>query len=306
MISRISFLIISSLIFSCTVKNAPEYLGGKPLTVVTTTGMLYDAVKIIGHDRVEVNALMGPGVDPHLYKATQGDLAKLKNADLVVYNGLMLEGKMGEVLEKLGNSKPVVAAAESIPTTLLLASVQYKNAYDPHVWFDVSLWKFVVKEITQKLMLIDTANAPFYEQNQLVYLSQLDSLHEHVKVSIQSIPEKQRVLITAHDAFSYFGRAYGIEVAGLQGISTVSEFGLRDIAQLIDLIMDRNIKSIFMETSVSDKAIKAVIAGCAQKGQSVKIGGSLYSDAMGAPGTLEGTYIGMVNANVKTITESLK
>lgn len=306
MISRMKYLFIALFLSGCVVKNAEEYSGERPLTIVTTTGMLYDAVRVIGQDQVEVNALMGPGVDPHLYKATQGDLAKLKKADLVIYNGLLLEGKMGEVLEKLGNNKPVLAAAESIPTSLLLASAQYTNAYDPHVWFDVSLWQYVVENIAEKLKQIDTANALFYEQNKIAYLTQLDSLHEQVRINIQSIPENQRVLITAHDAFSYFGRAYGIEVTGLQGISTVSEFGLRDIAQLIDLIMDRNIKAIFMETSVSDKAIKAVIAGCEQKGQKIKIGGSLFSDAMGAPGTREGTYIGMVHANVKTITESLK
>ena len=274
--------------------------------VVTTTGMIADAVLNIAGDSLSVEALMGPGVDPHLYKATQGDLKKLSNADLVLYNGLLLEGKMGEVLDKLGRIKPVIAVGTAVDSSLLLASPQYQNAYDPHIWFDVTLWQQVVKKISNFLQEFDSDNAAYYQSNTNQYLKQLDSLHIRVSQQIMQIPETQRVLITAHDAFEYFGRAYGIEVRGLQGLSTVSEFGLKDITDLVQFIIDRNIQAVFVETSISERSIKAVVEGCRKRGHQVRIGGSLYSDAMGDYGTAEGTYIGMVNANVNTITQALK
>jgi manganese/zinc/iron transport system substrate-binding protein len=274
--------------------------------VVTTTGMIADAVLNIAGDSLSVEALMGPGVDPHLYKATQGDLKKLSNADLMLYNGLLLEGKMGEVLDKLGRIKPVIAVGTAVDSSLLLASPQYQNAYDPHIWFDVTLWQQVVKKISNFLQEFDSANAAYYQSNTNQYLKQLDALHLQVSQQIMQIPETQRVLITAHDAFEYFGRAYGIEVRGLQGLSTVSEFGLKDITDLVQFIIDRNIQAVFVETSISERSIKAVVEGCRKRGHQVRIGGSLYSDAMGDYGTAEGTYIGMVNANVITITQALK
>jgi manganese/zinc/iron transport system substrate-binding protein len=273
--------------------------------VVTTTGMIADAVLNIAGDSLDVEALMGPGVDPHLYKATQGDLKKLSQADLVFYNGLLLEGKMGEVLEKLARIKPVVALGSSIDTSLLLASPLYKDAFDPHIWFDVSLWKQAVQKVSHSLQEFDPSNAEYYQRNTIRYLGQLDSLHRQVQQQIALIPQEQRVLITAHDAFEYFGRAYNIEVRGLQGISTVSEFGLKDITDLVQFIIDRKIKAVFVETSISERSINAVVEGCRQKGHEIQIGGSLYSDAMGASGTPEGTYIGMVNANIVTITMAL-
>lgn len=280
--------------------------GGQKLQVVTTTGMLYDAVINIGKDKVTTTPLMGPGVDPHLYKATQGDLTKLRNADIIIYNGLLLEGKMGDILAKLGRTMPVHAAAEQVPGDRLKSSVQYEDAFDPHVWFDVSLWKVVVLGISEVLQKEDTANADFYLINTNAYLTTLDTLHEYVKKRIAEIDETQRILVTAHDAFGYFGDAYDIRVEGLQGISTISDFGLRDISEITELIMQNNVKAIFVETSVSDKAIKAVITGCQQKGHNVVIGGNLYSDAMGPYGTYEGTYIGMVHHNVETIVKALK
>ncbi|MFY0605255.1 MAG: zinc ABC transporter substrate-binding protein [Cyclobacteriaceae bacterium] len=289
--------------FGCTPK---EQTKNGPLKVVTTTGMLYDAVLNIAKDKVEAQALMGPGVDPHLYKATQGDLEKLNKADLIIYNGLLLEGKLGEILEKLGKRKAVYAASSSIPESELLGSVQYENAFDPHIWFDVELWSMAVNEISTALIKEDPENAEFYKKNTREYLKLLDELHMWVQAEISSIPEKQRILVTAHDAFRYFGRAYDIQVEGLQGISTVSDFGLRDISQLTELIISRNIKAIFVETSVSDKSIKAVLNGCIEKGHDVSIGGYLFSDAMGEFGTEEGTYLGMVKSNVVTITQALK
>ncbi|MBV6647596.1 MAG: zinc ABC transporter substrate-binding protein, partial [Cyclobacteriaceae bacterium] len=240
------------------------------------------------------------------YKATQGDLSKLNRADIVVYNGLYLEGKMGEILEKLARQKPVLAAAESIPDSLIRSSEFYDNSPDPHVWFDVTLWKHVVDAISNKMQEIDSTHKAYYALNTDQYLQLLDTLHLYAQNQIGSIPDQQRILVTAHDAFGYFGEAYSIQVKGLQGISTVSEFGLRDIAEISDLIIDNGVKSIFVETSVSDRAIKAVINGCREKGHDVTVGGSLFSDAMGEIGTFEGTYIGMVKTNVDTITEALK
>ncbi len=299
-----ALLVLAAIICSC--RHSTESRGTGPIKVVATTGMIADAVINVAGDSLEVEALMGPGVDPHLYKATQGDLKKLSQADLVFYNGLLLEGKMGEIMQKLARIKPVIAVAESIDTTLLLASPLYRDAYDPHVWFDVSLWKQVIIRINESLQEFDPPNAHYYQQNTDNYLSQLDMLHEQVARQIGQIPRDQRVLITAHDAFEYFGRAYDIEVKGLQGLSTVSEFGLKDITDLVRFIIGRNIKAVFVETSISERSIKAVVEGCSKQGHQVQIGGSLYSDAMGASGTAEGTYIGMVNANVQTITNALK
>jgi manganese/zinc/iron transport system substrate-binding protein len=299
-----SILVLITLLVSCSTKAEND--SQKKMLIVTTTGMIQDAVKNIVGDQAAVIALMGPGVDPHLYKATQGDLQKLTNANIVFYNGLHLEGKMGEVLEKLGYTKPVVAVSENIPDSLLRAVPGFQGTHDPHIWFDVNLWKEAVKAIATFMQAQDSANSTRYAVNASAYLVQLDSLHNAVKRSIEEIPAEQRVLITAHDAFGYFGDAYGIEVHGLQGISTVSEFGLKDVTNLVDFIIKRKIKAIFVETSVSERSINAVVQGCRQKGWNVIIGGSLYSDAMGEAGTPEGNYIGMVSANVQTIVSSLK
>lgn len=291
-------------VVSCTSKNR-DSKNGKP-HVVATTGMLYDAVINIAGDKVTAEAIMGPGVDPHLYKATQGDLAKFNKADLIVYNGILLEGKMSEILKKLGRQKPTVAAAESVPKEMLKSAIGYSDAYDPHVWFDVKRWKYAVKAISHALIRLDSANQQYYETNTQTYFTKLDSLDAYVKKRISEIPESQRILVTAHDAFVYFGDAYGIRVEALQGISTVAEFGLKDIAEIIDLIIENNIKAIFVETSVSEKSINAVVQGCKEKGHEVKIGGYLYSDAIGELGTEEGTYIGMFRSNVETIVNALK
>jgi len=287
-------------------KAKEEKQGHEKLKVVTTTGMIKDAVTHVAGDRVDVVALMGPGVDPHLYKATQGDLGKLTNADIVFYNGLHLEGKMGEVFEKLALSKTVVAVSASIEDTLLRAVPGFQGTHDPHIWFDVKLWENAVKQVSKTLQEKDSVNAAFYVINEKKYLAQLDSLDDAVRKHLQDIPAAQRVLITAHDAFGYYGDAYHVEVRGLQGISTMSEFGLKDVTDLVNFIITRKIKAIFIETSVSHKSIEAVVEGCKQKGWDVKIGGSLYSDAMGAEGTADGSYIGMVHANTNTIVNALK
>lgn len=292
------------LVVSC--KNQKDDNPTDQLRIVTTTGMIKDAVENIVGERAQVTALMGPGVDPHLYKATQGDLQKLTDADIVFYNGLHLEGKMGEVLEKLGKLKPVIAVSSEIPDSLLRNVPGFQGAYDPHIWFDIKLWQLAVLRISNFLLDYDSANAITYKERSDRYLVKLDSLHESVKQAILEIPEQQRVLITAHDAFGYFGDAYHIEVKGLQGISTISEFGLKDVTELVSFIINRKIKAIFVESSVSQKSIEAVVEGCRERNWNVQIGGTLYSDAMGQAGTPEGTYSGMVNANVKTIVSALK
>ncbi len=301
---RLATIVVTcSCFLACqhTKKKAPI---GK-LQVVATTGMIYDAVRCIAQDSVQATALMGPGVDPHLYKATQGDLGKLNNADIIFYNGIFLEGKMGDILEKQARLKAVYAVAEHIPKKDLRAHPHYENTYDPHIWFDVQLWQQAVQVISHALQEKDPRNQEFYIVNTSRYLSQLDSLHAWIKDTIPVIPIAQRVLITAHDAFGYFGRAYQIEVLGLQGISTVAEFGLRDISKLVNYAVERQVPAVFVETSVSDKALQAVLEGAQAKGHTLRIGGSLYSDAMGAFGTKEGTYIGMVQANVRTIVQAL-
>ena len=276
------------------------------LTIVTTTGMIGDAVRNIVGDSAEVIALMGPGVDPHLYKATQGDLKKLTDADVVFYNGLHLEGKMGEVLEKLARIKPVVAVGANIDDKKLRKVPEFNNNYDPHIWFDVSLWIEAVREATRSLSEISPQQAEYFEKNTKDYIGKLEALHIWVTESIASIPQEQRILITAHDAFGYFGEAYDIEVKGLQGISTLSEYGLRDVSELAKFIASRKIKAVFIETSVSQKSINAVVEGVRERGFDVQVGGNLYSDAMGEEGTPEGTYEGMVKANVNTIVSALK
>lgn len=293
-------------LMGCAQKDRNERDPGEKIKIVTTTGMIGDAIGNIVGDRGEVISLMGPGVDPHLYKATHGDLERLTGADVVFYNGLHLEGKMGEVFEKLGRQKPVIAVGDEIAENRLRKVPGFQGAFDPHIWFDVSLWKEAVKVASEFMQEYDSAHREEYKASSERYLLRLDSLDKAVREKVVQIPATRRVLITAHDAFGYFGDAYEIEVRGLQGISTMSEFGLRDVTDLVDFIITRQVKAIFVETSVSQKSIEAVVEGCQQKNWNVKIGGSLYSDAMGPAGTAEGTYIGMVNANVKTIVESLK
>lgn len=275
----------------------------KPPHVVATTGMIADAVTAIMGDAATVACLMGPGVDPHLYKAAPSDLGELRRADLIVYNGLHLEGKMNEVFEQLSRSKAVYALASGIPEDRLLRSGE--GAYDPHIWFDVALWRTGIAALADTLAERFPRQAAGIRVRADAYLAALDSLDAEVQAALSGIPESGRVLITAHDAFSYFGRAYQIEVRGLQGISTVAEFGLRDVSSLVEFIVARRIKAVFLESSVPPQAIEAVMAGCRQRGHNVNIGGTLYSDAMGAAGTEAGTYTGMVRANVNAMVKAL-
>lgn len=273
-----------------------------PYVAVATVGMLTDVLREVAGDRAEVIGLMGSGIDPHLYNPTRGDVATLMNGDIIFYGGHHLEGKMGSVLARLSASRPVIAVSESIdPSKWLLVD---GAAVDPHLWMDVGTWALTAHVIADALSSFDPAHAEEYMERARLYQLRLDALDQYARRAIESIPERQRILVTAHDAFSYFGRAYHLEVAGIQGISTESEAGLMDINRLVDLIVEHDVPAVFVETSVSEKNIRALIEGAQARGHNVAIGGSLFSDAMGPEGDPTGTYIGMIRHNVDTITEA--
>jgi manganese/zinc/iron transport system substrate-binding protein len=297
-------VVLGSLILLCTHLLPAQ--AQTRLKVVATTSIIGDALEQITKGRVEVIKLMGPGVDPHAYKVTPKNIQALSNADIIFYNGLHLEGKMADVLNNFSKRKPVYAASDGIDSSQYLGDLRFSDGADPHIWFDILLWKKAITYMSQQLQQIDKSSAEYYATNTADYLKKLDDLHEKVKIAIQKIPLNQRVLITAHDAFTYFGRAYQIEVRGLQGISTVEECGLRDITNLVDFIVARNIKAIFPENSIPPKPLQAVVEGCKKRGHIIFLGKELYSDALGAVGTWEGTYIGMVSTNVQTIVDALK
>ncbi len=275
--------------------------------IVTTTAMIGDAVENLIGDWASVEFLMGPGVDPHLYKATQGDLKKLQAADVIFYNGMYLEGKMEDVLERLGKNKPVKAITDNIPANKKLSLDEDGHTVtDPHIWNDVQLWKSGVEVIASKLTELYPTHKDAINGKLKSYSSKLIALDNKVKAGISAIPESQKVLITSHDAFGYFEQAYSIKVKALQGLSTVTEFGLKDLTDLVNFIVDNKIKAIFVETSVASKPMEAIVKGCKEKGHTITIGGELFSDAMGDYGTKEGTYLGMVEHNLATITKALK
>jgi manganese/zinc/iron transport system substrate-binding protein len=262
--------------------------------------------KNVGGERVEAIGLMGPGIDPHLYKASEGDVARLQQADIIFYNGLHLEAQMGSVLERMADGRiRTVAVTDLVDRDLLLAPPEFKGNYDPHVWFDVSIWMKTVEQVRATLTEADPGSAELYAANADRYLAELADLHAYVLAQAERVPADKRVLITAHDAFNYFGRAYGFEVRGLQGISTESQASTSDVQGLADFITERQIPAVFVESSVPQRTIEAVQAAVRDRGFDVQIGGSLFSDAMGNPDTPEGTYIGMVRHNIDTIVSAL-
>ncbi len=291
---------------SCDSSGASSRARDGSLRIVATIGMIGDVASRIAKQDAHVDAMMGPGVDPHLYKATEGDIRRLTEADLILYNGLNLEGKMGDILVKVGRSRPVVAVSESVPENLLREPPEFAGHYDPHIWFDVSLWAMTIDPIVRELSSLDPDRAAEYRRNGEALKKELLDLDAWVASEIASIPKERRVLVTAHDAFGYFGERYGIEVKGLQGISTVAEAGLADVERLVETVVSRKVPAIFVESSVPRRAIEAVQKACESRGHSVKIGGELFSDAMGAADSPEGTYPGMVRHNVRTIVEALR
>lgn len=304
----IGVLVVSFLLSACSSSGGESQLplAERAINVVTTTGMIADIVKNVGGDRVQVTALMGPGVDPHLYKASEGDVLRLQEADVIFYNGLHLEAQMGDVLERLNDfGIRTVAVTDKIDRSLLQSPPEFQGNYDPHVWFDVTLWMEAAEQVSESLVELDPDSSSKYESNAQAYLAELEDLHQYVLDQADTIPTEQRILITAHDAFNYFGRAYGFDVRGLQGISTEAQAGTADVQALADFIVERQIPAIFVESSVPQRNVEAVQAAVQAKGFEVRIGGSLFSDAMGSEGTPEGTYIGMVRHNIDTIVTAL-
>lgn len=285
--------------------NLGEEIAHRKIRAVATTGMVADIVKNVGGERLEVTALMGPGVDPHLYKPSERTVIALAEADVIFYNGLHLEAQMAEVFEKMGDRVRTASVSDGIDRSRLAAPPEFAGSYDPHVWFDVSMWMSAVETVRDTLIDLDPTHAVYYGENAVRYLGELAELHEYVKAQAERIPAERRVLITAHDAFNYFGRAYGFEVRGLQGISTAAEASTADVQALAEFIVERKIPAIFVESSVSPRTVEAVRAAVRARGFEVEIGGQLFSDAMGNPGTPEGTYIGMVRHNIDTIVSAL-
>ena len=276
------------------------------IAITTTTNVITDLVENIGGDHVSVTGLMGPGIDPHLYRPSASDVKSLQNADIIFYNGLDLEGKMGDIFVKIGREgTSVLAVSENIPPESLLI-LDANGNFDPHIWWDVELWTEAAKVVATGLKEYDPKNSENYEKNLLEYLNQLDSLNSNNLNKINSIPSEQRVLVTAHDAFQYFGHAYGFEELAIQGWSTDSEAGIREIQNLADEISKRKIKALFVETSISPATIEALKAAVQDRGHDIVIGGELFSDAIGEKGTAEGTYIGAFTHNIDTIVKALK
>jgi manganese/zinc/iron transport system substrate-binding protein len=299
-----AILTIALLLNACAPESNSDPSG--KINIVTTIGMIADITKNVGGEHVEVTGLMGPGVDPHLYKASEGNVRALQDADLVFYNGLHLESQMGDVLERMNDiGIKTVAVTDKIDRTLLNAPPEFKGNYDPHIWFDVTLWMAAVEQVKETLVEVDPTHASDYEANAESYLRELESLHQYVLDQANTLPAEKRILITAHDAFNYFGHAYGFEVRGLQGISTEAQAGTADVQILADYIVEKQIPAIFVESSVPQRTIEAVQAAVQAQGFNVQIGGSLFSDAMGSEGTPEGTYIGMVKHNIDTIVSAL-
>jgi manganese/zinc/iron transport system substrate-binding protein len=277
----------------------------KPLRVVATVSMLADTVRAVGGNRVQVTSLLGEGVDPHTYRPTRSDIARLTGAELIVANGLHLEAQLDETLKSIARSKPVLFAAERIPPDRLLSDEEYKDRKDPHVWMDPKLWTHVVEAVRDKLIERDPAGRATYEEGAKNYIAALMKLDAYTRQILETVPKETRVLVTAHDAFSYFGRAYGFEVQGIQGLSTESEAGLRRVEELVNLLVSRKIRAVFVESSVPERNVRALVEGAHARGHQVIIGGELYSDALGAPGSYEGTLIGMLDHNVTIISRAL-
>jgi len=293
---------LTLVLTGCTTEKVDD---GK-LSVVTTTTMIADFTRVIGGDLLKAEALMGPGIDPHLYNASAGDVSKMTNADMVVFSGLHLEGKMGEIFENLkGGDKLIVEMAEKIDEEELVTDAA-TGAHDPHIWFNIPLWKQQSINLYEGIIELDPDNEAIYKANYEAYLVELDALDTFIQKRIEEVPEDQRILITAHDAFSYFGKAYGFEVLGLQGISTTSEAGTSDVTELANFIVENKIKAIFVESSVPKKNVEALQEAVEAQGFDVAIGGELYSDSLGSPGTEAETFIGTVTENINTIVDALK
>lgn len=292
--------------FSCKKEQGQAVKNGK-LNVVATTSQVTDVLKEVGGDLIELQGLMGPGVDPHLYKASEGDVTKFFNADLIFYNGLHLEGKLEDVFEKMRHQgKKTIAVSDAIDSNTLITSESFASSYDPHFWFEINHWKKAVAYIADQLAKADEKNAAKYVANANKYIEKLEELQQYLKLKVADLPKEKRFLVTAHDAFAYLGKAYDFNVVSLQGLSTATEAGVQDVQRLANVILEHQIKAIFVESSVPERTVKALQAAVQSKGHDVTIGGTLYSDALGNPNTKEGTYIGMYQYNMDTIINALQ
>lgn len=306
---RFFAVLLSVLLSGCQKAADPEQTSGsdiaQPIKVLATVGMVADLVKQIGGEHTSVKQLMGPGVDPHLYKATRDDMQQIMSADIVFSSGLMLEGRLEDTLKTVGKKRPVFAITSRLPSEMLLSPDGAGGHPDPHVWMDVAAWTSCIDVIEGALSEHDATQADDFKANGILLRTQLRALHEYGLSSIASIPQSNRILVTSHDAFSYFGRAYGLEVVGVQGLSTESEAGLQRINELVDLLVERKVAAVFVESSVPQKNMLALIDGAKSRGHDVKVGGELFSDAMGAEGSYEGTYVGMLDHNITTVARAL-
>ncbi len=296
-------LMMSILLTGCTDAKKDD----GTFRIVTTTSMITDLVKNVGGDKVSVTGLMGAGVDPHLYKASEGDVSKLSQADMILYNGLHLEGKLVEVFENMQRQKiNTIAISDALDKKDLIGSTLFASNYDPHIWFAVENWEKATQFVADELSKALPEHREEFQANAKRYLGALKTLKTELTEEINTLPEEQRRLVTAHDAFNYFGRSFGFDVVGLQGISTATEAGVQDVQKTASYIIDHKVKAIFIESSVPKRTVEALQAAVNSKNHQVAVGGTLFSDALGNPGTPEGTYIGMFRYNVKTIVNALK
>lgn len=297
--------IASASIWYFVASHKSVYAKTSALTIVCTTGMIADVVRAVGGPYVSVTCLMGPAIDPHLYRAREGDVHRLASANIIFYNGLHLEGKMSHVLGQMSRYSACFAVTDTIPRHLLRAPVGFDDTFDPHVWLDVSLWCYTVRYVCDILVCHDAQHAHAYKKNALEYLNVLQQLDDYVRAKTAQLPAGKRMLVTAHDAFYYFGARYGFQVVGLQGISTESEAGIKDMSNLVDFLVANHVPAIFLESSISQRAIQAVQCATRARGFDVAIGPELFSDALGNPGTPEATYVGMIKHNIDAIVAAL-
>ena len=310
MLSRLLGLLLAGVLLfgslGCESQHSTAGQQPKRLQIVTTTGMITDMVRQVAGSHAEIIGLIGSGVDPHLFRATRHDIKLLQEANIVFYSGLKLEGRMQDALEQVNRAgRPVVAVTSKLEPSYLRSPPEFEGHYDPHVWMDVAAWSQCVDVVVETLSKIDPEHSSEFRQNAEKYQAELAKLDDYVRKVIESIPVSQRVLVTAHDAFGYFGRAYGIDVKSVQGVTTESEAGVQDVNRLVDFLVQRKLPAIFVESSVNEKNIRAVIEGTDSRNVKVQIGGELFSDAMGAEKTYEGTYIGMLDHNATKIARAL-
>ncbi len=299
-------ILLVLVLYSCK-KEIQTDIKDRKLKVVATTSQVADLIKEIAGNAIVLEGLMGAGVDPHLYKASEGDVTKFYNADAIFYSGLHLEGKLEDVFEKMRHQgKVTVAVSDAISKADLISSADFASSYDPHFWFSITQWKKAVTYVAGELSKLDTKNAEVYAKNAQLYIKKLTQLELNNIVQLEELPVEKRILVTAHDAFAYFGKTYDFKVVSLQGLSTATEAGVQDVQRLSDFIIKHNIKAIFIESSVPVRTVEALQAAVRAKNHEVVIGGTLFSDALGNPNTKEGTYIGMYNYNMKTIIKALK